>query len=85
MTTQELFEAIKKTYRPNKGIIAIAQKDCCIMDELCTCYPYKEKGRCPDYNRCDDEEYLLACLATRSPEEISPWVVTTYSEAMIDQ
>ena len=67
---------------PNAGITALVKYDCCIMDESCEPYLYKEEGRCPDYNRCDDESYMLACLSSRNSHQIAQWVVDAYNSTM---
>lgn len=72
----------KKNCKPDKGVIALAYADNCIMDESCTCYPYKGEGGCLDCRSCADPQYMLACMATREPEQLGAWVVERYNEAM---
>lgn len=82
MNANDIILQAKSLYTPNAGIKALVKYDCCIMDETCEPYPYKEEGCCPDWRRCDDSEYMLACLASRNPEQISEWVVDVYNLAM---
>lgn len=82
MNANEIIFEAKSLCVPNAGIKALANYDCCIMDETCEPYPYKDEGRCPDWKRCDDPEYMLACLASRNSEQISEWVVDVYNAAM---
>jgi len=82
MTAEELIKEAESLTEANAGIMAIVRHDCCIMDKECCCYPYKDEGQCPDYRRCDHGNFMLACIATRSPEQISSWVLETYSLAM---
>lgn len=48
MTAKEIVENARKNCNPDKGVIALAYADNCIMDESCTCYPYKGEGGCLD-------------------------------------
>lgn len=82
MNANDIILEAKSMFTPNAGIEALIKCDCCIMDETCEPYPYKAEGCCPDWNRCDDSEYMLACLASRNPEQISEWVVDVYIAAM---
>lgn len=82
MNANDIILEAKSMFTPNAGIEALIKCDCCIMDETCEPYPYKEEGCCPDWNRCDDSEYMLACLASRNPEQVSEWVVDVYNAAM---
>lgn len=82
MNANEIILETKSLCVPNAGIEALVGFDWCIMDESCEPYPFKEEGRCLDWKRCDDPEYMLACLASRNPDEISEWVVDTYNAAM---
>ena len=66
----------------DKGVTAIANCDRCIMDDENTLYPYKCEGGCPDYERCFDDQYMLACLATRDADQIADWVIRVYNEAI---
>lgn len=82
MNANDIILEAKSLYDLNAGIKALAEMDCCIMDETCEPYPYKEEGRCPDWRRCNDPEYMLSCLASRDPEQISEWVVDVYNSVM---
>jgi len=82
LNAREIIEQAKTLNAPNKGIVALVNKDCCIMDELCCRYPYKSEGGCLDYNRCSDDEYMLACLTTRDASQLAQWVMEAYSEAL---
>ncbi|WP_394917023.1 hypothetical protein [uncultured Robinsoniella sp.] len=35
-----------------------------------------------DCRSCADPQYMLACMATREPEQLGAWVVERYNEAM---
>lgn len=83
MTAKEIIENASKSCVPDKGIMALADADYCIMDDACTCYPYKEDGRCLNYSSCDDPQYMLACLATREPDQLGAWAVERYNKAML--
>lgn len=82
MNANEIILEAKSLSVPDAGIEALVKCDCCIMDEACEPHPYKEEGCCPDWKRCDDSEYMLACLASRNPEQIAAWVVDVYNSAM---
>jgi len=82
LNAKEIIVQAKTLTAPNKGIVALVDKDCCIMDELCCHFPYKREGGCLDYNRCSDDEYMLACLATRDATQLADWVIGVYSEAL---
>lgn len=82
LNAAEIIEEVKTLHSPNPGILALVKYDCCIMDETCEPYPYKEDGQCPDWNRCDDATYMLACISTRNPEQLSQWVIDIYNSAM---
>lgn len=82
MNVNDIILEAKSLLTPNAGIEALVKCDCCIMDETCEPHPYKEEGCCPDWKRCDDPEYMLACLASRNPEQISEWVVDVYNAAI---
>jgi len=82
LSASEIVSQAKGMLTPNAGIIALANRDRCIMDEEHTRYPYKNEGGCPDYQRCSDEQYMLACLATRTATDLADWAVDTYYEAL---
>ena len=81
---EELLKEVQKISKSNAGVQALADSDCCIMDKTYEPYPYKEDGRCPDFNRCDDSEYMLACLQSRNPLQLADWVIEKYYSAMDD-
>ena len=72
----------KSSGLPDKGVTAITYRDRCIMDDENTLYPYKCEGGCPDYGRCSDDQYMLACLATRDADQVAEWVVGVYNEVI---
>ena len=76
----QVIQFAKSLIKPDAFVAALTKKDWCIMDELYCHFPYKEHGGCPDYERCDCCDYMLACLSTRDPEQIADWVVTAYNE-----
>lgn len=82
MNANNIINETMSMYIPNAGIKALVKYDCCIMDETCEPYPYKEEGQCPDWRRCDDTKCMLACLASRNPEQIAEWVVDVYNSTM---
>jgi hypothetical protein len=82
MNAMEIIEEAKSICKPNDGIKALVKKDYCIMDEEYCHYPYKDEDRCPDYRRCECNSFMLACLATRTPDQLAPWAIETYSTAM---
>jgi len=85
LNAKEIIVQAKTLTAPNKGIVALVDKDCCIMDELCCSYPYKSEGGCLDYNRCSDGEYMLVCLTTRDATQLAEWAIETYSEALTER
>lgn len=82
MTAEELITEANKINKSNAGIRALIRKDCCIMDEECSRFPYKVEGGCPDYKKCDCGSFMLACLATRNPDQLAPWVPEVYNTAL---
>ncbi len=80
--TEQLIKEVSALTSPNAGIEALVATDYCIMDETGTTCPYKEENRCPDYKRCDDSEYMLACLQSRDPDQIASWAIEVYYTAM---
>lgn len=82
MNASDTILEAKSLYTPNAGIKTLVKYDCCIRDETCEPYPNKEEGRRPDWRRCDDPEYMLACLASRNPLQIAEWVVDAYNAVM---
>lgn len=82
MNATEIIKHVNNIYKADAGIDALTKTDCCIMDEIHTRYPYKDICGCPDFNKCDDPQYMLACLATRRPEQLSQWVIDTYNTEM---
>lgn len=82
LNAEQVIKEVNALHVPNAGIIDLVRYDCCIMDERCEMYPYREDGRCPDYNRCDDASYMLACLSSRNSHQVAQWVVDVYNSAM---
>lgn len=82
MNAEEIIKEAKSICNANAGIKALVKKDYCIMDELYTQFPYKAKDRCPDYEKCDCRSFMLACVATRTPDQLADWAIDAYSSAM---
>jgi len=82
INAKQIIEEAKSIHKSNDGIKALVKRNYCIMDELYSFLPYKDEGGCLDYKKCDCEDYMLACFATREPEDLANWVIESYNIAM---
>ena len=78
MNAEVLIKTARNLCGADAGVEALADRDRCIMDECYDRPQYKCEGGCLDYLKCSDPDYILACLATRQPEQLASWVVDTY-------
>ena len=82
LNAEQLIEEANALTSPNAGIQALADMDYCIMDEIGTSCPYKEENRCPDFRRCSESGFMLACVQSRTPDQIANWVIEAYQATM---
>lgn len=82
LNAAQIIKEVNTLTSSNAGINGLVDANYCIMDEMGASCVYKEEGGCPDYKRCDDAEYMLACVQSRSPDQIADWAIEKYNAAM---